>query len=115
MKTVEREPPRAESPMKEKSGRSFRVHLKEFVHSGLIHVALALGFSIIASAWLSKRVLPEPVPNLYLTIPGFLALAYETLAQTATKKRIPPQLLRSLYWVTAILLSTLIIILVHWN
>jgi hypothetical protein len=90
-------------------------HIRDLIRSGLIHVALALGFSIIVFAWFSKRVLPEPIPNLYLAIPGFLALGYETVDQMTGKKRIPEPLTRSFYWVVAILLSTLFIILLHWN
>ena len=83
--------------------------IKELVKSGHIHVALALGISIIALAYVSKRMLAEPISPLYLGIPSFIMLAYETLLGSKKKTN----LTHSIYWVIAIVLATAIIIGLH--
>ncbi|MCP4583910.1 MAG: hypothetical protein GY839_20045 [candidate division Zixibacteria bacterium] len=61
--------------------------LKELIRSGHIHVALALGISIIVLALFSKRVLAEPLSYLELSICGLLMLGYETVVQSKKTPR----------------------------
>ena len=82
---------------------------KGIIRSGHIHVSLALGISIIGLAYVSKRLLEEPIKALYLGIPSFIMLAYETLI--GMKKY--PRLTKAIYWVIAILLATGLIIMAH--
>ena len=51
-----------------------------------IQLALASGVSIVVLAWFSKRVLPEPLGNLELAAPPFLAAVFEA-ATTKVKAR----------------------------
>ena len=83
--------------------------VKELLKSGHIHVALALGASIIVLAYFSKRVLDEPMRPIYHSITSFFMLGYETLIGTKKKTRFT----NSLYWVSAIIVVTVIIIIVH--
>jgi hypothetical protein len=83
--------------------------LRELIRSGHIHVSLALGVSIILLAYVSKHLLDTPIKSLYLAVPSFIMLGYETLI--GTKKY--PRLTKSVYWVVAILLVTTIIIIAH--
>jgi len=83
--------------------------LKELLKSGHIHVALALGISIIVLSYVSKRILPEPMEPLYLSITSLIMVAYE--AALGTKKNHP--LTKSIYWVLAIVTATAIIIILH--
>jgi hypothetical protein len=83
--------------------------LKNLIKSGHIHVALALGASIIVLAYVSKRALPTPMKPIYLGVTSLIMVAYEAVA--GTKK--DHVLSRSIYWVSAIVLATAIIILTH--
>jgi len=83
--------------------------VKELAVSGHIHVALALGISIIVLAYVSKRVLPEPMAPIYLSITSLIMLMYETLIGSKKKTR----LTNSIYWVLAIFIATAIIIFIH--
>jgi hypothetical protein len=83
--------------------------VSRLLHSGHIHVALALGASIIVLALVSKRVLPEPMDPLYLSITSLIMLGYETVVGTKKYRRLE----RSVYWVLAIVLATTLIILLH--
>jgi len=83
--------------------------IKEFLKSGHIHVALALGASIIILSYVSKRVLPTPMRPIYLGITSLIMVAYEAVA--GSKKA--NSLKKSNYWVLLIALATFIIILRH--
>ena len=83
--------------------------LKNFFGSHHIQISLAVGVGILTLAWFSKKVLPEPLSYLENAFPPFWAVIYEALYPRYKDKRI----CTTWYWVAAILLSTLIIILIH--
>ena len=74
-----------------------------------IQIALAAGVSILALAYFSKRVLPEPLSYLELAMPPFLATIYEA----ATKKKEAAWYGRPVVWVLAILLATVLVIVLN--
>ena len=49
---------------------------KEAIKSPHIHIALAMGFSIIVMAYFSKRILPEPMGYLALAFPPFIGVSF---------------------------------------
>jgi hypothetical protein len=81
----------------------------EFFKSHHIQLALATGFSIIALAYFSKRVLPEPIPYLHLAFPPFLAVVAEAIIAEYRNSWFA----RTWYWVLAILLATVLVIALH--
>lgn len=83
--------------------------IKAFFSSPHIQIALATGLSIIVMAIFSKRVLPEPIGYLSLAIPPFIATMFELFLE----KHKDSKFLNPLYWVLAILISTVIVILLH--
>jgi len=83
--------------------------LKNFLKSPHIQIALATGLSIIVMAYFSKRVLPEPIGYLPMTIPPFIALIYENVLNKNKKKKVAT----ALYWVIAIFAVTALIIILH--
>lgn len=74
-----------------------------------VQIALALGASIIALAWVSKRVLDEPMRPLALGLTSFVVLVYEMVSVRYAERRWT----RSRYWVAAVLLTTVVVILLH--
>lgn len=83
--------------------------LKEFIKSPHIQIALAAGVSIIALAYFSKRVLPEPIGYLPSAVPPFIAVVYEGVLAKHKNKKIAT----TRYWVSAILLITAVIIILY--
>lgn len=83
--------------------------IKEFFHSPHIQIALATGFSIIVLAMFSKKILPTPIGYLSLAIPPFIAAMFELLYE----KYKDTKFLTPWFWITAVLISTAIIILLH--
>ena len=83
--------------------------IKEFFTNPHIQIALAAGVSIIVLAYFSKRVFPEPIDNLLLALPPFIATIYEALLSRYKKKKI----CTPWYWVVAVLLATALVILFH--
>lgn len=84
--------------------------IKDFFESPHIQIALALGASIIILAWFSKRVLPQPIPDLQLAIPPFIATIFEAiLGKYKNAKICTPW-----YWVCAIVLSAALVIMLNW-
>jgi len=81
-------------------------NVKKFKVNPKIQIALATGISIIALAYFSKRVLPEPLSYLELAIPPFLAMIYET----ATINNKAAWYGRPFVGVLAILLATVLVI-----
>jgi hypothetical protein len=77
---------------------------------GLILVALATGFSIVALAFFSKRVLAEPMRPVFFAIPPLLMSAYEYLAHRQQGRLLSS----SAFWVATILVVTTLIFLSHW-
>jgi hypothetical protein len=82
---------------------------KKLFKSPHIHISLAAGSSIIILAYVSKRVLPEPIGYLPLAIPPFLATIYESVLSKHEGKRI----CTTWYWVVAILIATALVIAFH--
>ncbi len=82
---------------------------KDFFKSPHIQIALATGFSIIVMAYFSKRVLDEPIGYLPLAIPPFIAAIFESLLGRYKDKRI----CTTWYWVTAVLIATVLVIVFH--
>jgi hypothetical protein len=83
--------------------------IKKFFRHPEIQIALALGFSIIVLAYVSKRILHIEIRATYSAIPGMIAVLFET----AHLGKLGKKFARPIYWIVAILLSTLIIILAH--
>jgi hypothetical protein len=82
----------------------------DFFGSHHIQLALATGASIITLAFFSKRVLPEPIPTLHQALPPFVAV----LAEGVISQRKDSRIARTWVWVLAILLSTVLVIGLHW-
>ena len=80
--------------------------MKKIKFSPTIQIALAAGVSILALAYLSKRVLPEPLSYLELALPPFVGTIYEAV----TKKKKAAWYARPLYGILAILLATVLVI-----
>jgi predicted histidine transporter YuiF (NhaC family) len=83
--------------------------VKKMLKSPHIQIALATGSCIIIMAYASKRLLPEPIGYLPLAIPPFFMTIYEYVAQRYKNKRI----VTTWYWITALFLSTALIILYY--
>ena len=83
--------------------------IKELMKSPHIQIALATAVSIIALAYFSKRVLPEPIGYLPLAIPPFIASIYEVILSKHKNKKIST----TWYWIAAILFSTALIIFLY--
>jgi len=81
----------------------------DFFKSHHIQLALAVGVSILAIAYVSKRVLPEPIGKLPAALPAFVAVLYEA----ALAKYPDSKLSTAWYWVVAVLATTAVIILVY--
>lgn len=80
--------------------------LKEFFKSSHVQIALATAVSIIAIAYFSKRVLPEPIGNLPAAIPPFIALIFEAVLNKYKNKKIAT----TWYWVVAIIGAAALIV-----
>jgi len=74
-----------------------------------IQIALATGLSILVLAYVSKRWLPEPIGYLPLALPPFIATLYESLLSKYKESK----LLKPLYGILAIIISTILVILFH--
>jgi len=82
----------------------------QFLKSPHIQIALATGICIIILAVFSKRILPKPIAYLPSAIPPFLMVIYE-IVQIKLKEK---NKLKVGYWITAIFLSTAIVIILSW-
>jgi predicted histidine transporter YuiF (NhaC family) len=82
---------------------------KELIKSPHVHIALATGFSIIIMAYVSKKILPEPMGSIPLAIPPLLMVLYEALLGRYKNSRI----CTTWYWILAIIISTALIIAIH--
>ena len=83
--------------------------LKELIKSPHIQISLATGVSIIVMAYVSKRMLPEPIGYLQLAIPPFLATIYESVLKRYKDSRI----YTTWYWIVAIFIATAVVIVFH--
>jgi predicted histidine transporter YuiF (NhaC family) len=83
--------------------------LKEILKSPHVQIALATGACIIIMAYVSKRILPEPMGYLPLAIPPFIMTVYEAVLNRYKDSKI----CTTWYWVVAIFVTTAIIILYY--
>lgn len=83
--------------------------LKQLLHSPRIHVALAAGVSIVILAYVSKRILPQPIRVAYLAIPPLLMALHEYVLNRYQETRMA----KTAYWVMAIFAATAMVIIVH--
>ena len=83
--------------------------LKELIKSPHIQIALATGLSIIVMAYVSKRVLSEPIGYLALAIPPFIAAIYSAIFNKFKDSKI----CTTWYWIVAILIATALVIVLH--
>ena len=74
-----------------------------------IYIALAVGFSIIAMAVVSKRVLAKPIGYLSLAIPPFIGTIFESVYRRYKGSKI----CTIWYWIIAIFVATAMVILFH--
>ena len=84
-------------------------NLKQLLKSPHIQIALAIGFNIIILAYFSKRILPEPIGDIFLAIPPFIGTIFELLLGKYKGSRF----CKTGYWVAAIFLSTVVVILLN--
>ncbi len=82
---------------------------KELFRSPHIHIALATAISIIALAFVSKRVLPEPIGTVPISLPPLIMVLYELLYGRFKNTKI----CTTWYWVVAILITTALVIVFH--
>ena len=84
-------------------------NLTKMLKTSHAQMAFAAGVSILAIAGFSAWVLPEPINPLLLAIPALIEVIYEGLL----KKYKQAGFLKAWYWVCAILLSTVLIMILH--
>jgi predicted histidine transporter YuiF (NhaC family) len=84
--------------------------LKEVFKSPHVQIALATGVCIIAMAFASKRILPEPIGYIPLAIPPFLMTIYECVLNRYKDSKV----ITTWYWIAAIFLTTALIIFYYW-
>lgn len=82
----------------------------EFFKSPHIQIALTTGGCIIILAFVSKRLLPEPMGYAPLAIPPFLMTMYEYVVKRYSDKK----LVTTWYWVLAIVGSTCILVIYYY-
>jgi len=83
--------------------------IKELLKSPHIQIASAAGASIIILAYVSKRILPQPMAKIPMAIPPFLMVIYESLYGKYKNTR----LCTTWYWVVAISAATALVIGFH--
>jgi hypothetical protein len=82
------------------------IWIKEFFSSKHIQLALVSGTSIIALAFVSKRMLDEPMDKLVISLPAFMVAMAEGFL--GSKKKAWYTNLN--YWMIAVALTTILII-----
>ncbi len=83
--------------------------IKEWLKSSRAQMAFATGVSILMIACASRWLLPKPINPFLLAIPPLIEALYEGLL----KKYKEARFLKACYWVSAILLSTALLIIFH--
>jgi hypothetical protein len=78
--------------------------------SGHVQIAAATGLCIVVMAYVSKRIMHEAIPDLYLAVPPLLMTLYEGF-QKKGRGAVPG---RVRYWVAAIFLVTICILWLNW-
>ena len=81
--------------------------LKKLLSNPHIQIALPTGACIIIMAFVSKRVLSEPIGYLPLAIPPFIAAIYEAILDRYKDSRF----CTTWYWIVAIFLATALVII----
>ena len=81
----------------------------DFFKSHHIQLALAVGASIIALSYVSKRVLPEPMDNLVMAFPPFVAVVGEGVISMHGESWYGA----AWVWVLATVLATVLVIGYH--
>lgn len=81
--------------------------IKDLFENPHIQISIATGLSIIALAYFSKKVLPEPLSYLELAAPPFMATIYESLL----KKHKDKKFMQTWIWIFAIILATALVII----
>ena len=82
---------------------------RETISSPHILLSIATGCSIIIIAVFSKRILPEPIGYLPTAVPPFIMTIFETVYSKYKGRRV----CTTWYWMFAIFLTTMIVILCH--
>jgi len=85
--------------------------IKAFFASPHIQIALVTGFCIIAMSYISKHILSRSISYLHMALPPFLATLYECML--SEKEKVHPKLMKIHYWIAAILLATIAVILYY--
>jgi predicted histidine transporter YuiF (NhaC family) len=83
--------------------------LKELSKSPHIQILIATGISILIIAYFSKYVLPRPIGYLPTAIPPFFMVIYEAVVAKYKNSKIT----KTWYWVTAIFVSTALVIVFY--
>ena len=83
--------------------------LTEIVRSPHVQIALATGACIIIMAFASKRLLPEPIAYIPLAIPALFMTFYELISTKYKNEKIST----TWYWIVAIFISTVLIIIYY--
>lgn len=94
---------------KHKVVEQWMLNVRDFFRSHHIQLALATGVSIIATGFVSKRVLVEPMDDLARAFPPFLAV----IAVGVITKYKGTRIATTWYWVVAVLLATVLVITLH--
>ena len=81
----------------------------DFFKNGRIQIALATGISIVVMAYVSKRVLLEPIPKLHLAIPPFIMVIYEA----AAAKKEHTKYSKTPYWIAAVFVAAILVIVLN--
>jgi hypothetical protein len=81
----------------------------KLLKSPIIQIALATGLSIIIMAYFSKKVIPESIGYLPMAIPPFIMSIHSSFYNRCKNRKI----WTTWYWITAIICSTIIIIVIH--
>jgi hypothetical protein len=84
--------------------------LGKVLRSGHVQVAAATGLCIVVMAYVSKRIMHEAIPDLYLAVPPFLMTLYEGFR----KKGRGAEEGKVGYWVAAIFLATICVLWLNW-
>ena len=79
---------------------------KELLKSPHVQISIATGISILTIAYFSKYVLPKPIGYLPTAIPPFFMVIYEAVVTKYKDHKITT----TWYWITAIFISTALVI-----
>ena len=80
--------------------------IRDFFGHPIIQMALAVGASILVLAYFSKRVLAEPLGDLELALPPFMAVLHEAVAHF----RKDAWYSRTVVGIAAVLVATVLVI-----